>query len=69
MTDKQRQIRICKKLVGKTIKKIELNEFNDGRGSVAFDPTIIFEDGTEICFSVQETDDDYGVYFILIGRR
>jgi len=51
-------------LVGKTIADIEWNLFTDGRGGWAHDPTIIFNDGSRLSFSTEETENHgYGVAF------
>lgn len=47
---------------GKTIARIELRPFADGRGGTAHDPVIVFTDGSALGFMVEETDvGAYGV--------
>lgn len=49
-------------IAGTKIQKIELNEFDDGRGDTAYNPVIHLEDGTSILFTVTETEiGEYGV--------
>lgn len=49
-------------LVGKTVARVDMNPFPDGRGGVAHSPVITFTDGSCARFVVEETDTaDYGV--------
>lgn len=48
---------------GKVIDRVDWRPFDDGRGSVAHNPIIIFTDGSALQFVVEETDvGEYGVY-------
>ncbi len=49
-----RQIRA--RLIGRTITKIELRHFENGRGGRATAPIIYLDDGSYICFDTQETE-------------
>lgn len=54
-------------LKGKRVQRALLNPFPDGRGGVAYSPSILFEDGTILNFAVSETDvGEYGVDPIII---
>lgn len=46
---------------GKTIKKLALNPFPNGRGGQLFAPVITLEDGSTLRFTVQEGESCYGV--------
>lgn len=41
---------------GKTVERVEMNPFRDGRGSTAHDPRIVFTDGSSVTFLAEETD-------------
>jgi hypothetical protein len=46
-------------LVGKTIERVEMNTFPNGRGGYASAPVIYFTDGSSISFETQETERGY----------
>lgn len=53
---------VTNRLLGKTIKKVELRSKPDGRGGRYQNPVITFTDGTRLAFSVTETEvAEYGV--------
>lgn len=55
-------------LVGKTIRAIEFHPFDDGRGGLAFDPHIVFDDA-RLCFIVTETETGaYGIKLVYVRR-
>jgi hypothetical protein len=55
-------------LKGKTIKRVRMRAFRDGRGGWAYDPIIEFTDGSNITFNVQESDvGRYGTAIDLAG--
>lgn len=66
--------RYMRLLIGKRVKKIILRPFRTGIATkecagISFDPIIIFDDGTELVFSVDETNDGsgYGITPIIRG--
>lgn len=58
---------VAKALKGRTIVKVVLNPFSDGRGGQAYDPQFFFDDGSTLRFSVIETETVYGVSLALYG--
>ena len=62
--DHRATIDACACLVGRTIVRVELNPFSDeraGGAGVAYDPSLILDDGTLVRFVVQETEvGEYG---------
>ncbi len=62
----------ARKLVGKTVASIELNEFDSGRHGrfrLSTDPVITFTDGSVLCFAVEETEGEYGIGLVLSRRK
>jgi hypothetical protein len=56
-------------LKGKTIARVDLHPFDDGREGFTTDPCIHFTDGTFLRFVVHETEGcDYGVGIIYPAR-
>lgn len=57
-------------LRGRKVKRALLNPHSDGRGGVAYDPAIVFEDGTLVRFVVQETDTgEYGIEPVVFTKE
>lgn len=55
-----------RKVIGRTIVGYESNRFADGRGGVAFNPVLTFDNGAQLRFVVQETDTgEHGVRPVL----
>ncbi len=54
---------------GKKIAEVRMNYFADGRGGMVADPTIVFEDGSKICFIARETEvAAYGIDILYMKR-
>lgn len=52
----------AKLLVGRTIVAFDRRPFDDGRGSLAYDPVLVLDNGAHVTFIVQETEaGTYGV--------
>lgn len=49
------------RIVGRTITRLQLEPFPDGRGGTAYTPSITLDDGSFLTFSVQETESMYGI--------
>ena len=63
-----RQIR--SRLVGRTITRVVLHPFDNGRLGTVTDPCITLDDGTELKFVVQETEgSEYGVSLVLTSNN
>jgi hypothetical protein len=64
----QRQVN---RLLGKTIREIELRKLKDVNGRTAVEPVIILEDGTRLYFIVCELEDDYAatMHEIRVGKK
>jgi len=53
---------LTRSLKGRTIVKVELRPFSNGRGGNAYDPKITLDDGSYLVFGVEETESlKYGV--------
>ncbi len=52
-------------IVGKTVARVDMNPFSDGKGSTTFRPYIMFTDGSRVWFSTDETE--VGEYGISVG--
>ena len=51
-----------KLLAGKTIARVSVDRFEDGRGGIATDPIIVLDDGSILYFTVSETEvGEYGI--------
>jgi hypothetical protein len=50
-------------LVGKTIERVDMRSFDDGRGRTTHNPRITFTDGTALTFGADELEhgDGYGI--------
>lgn len=48
-------------IVGKTVERVEMFPFDDGRGGTAHRPVVFFTDGTKIFFAAEETEREPGV--------
>jgi hypothetical protein len=49
-------------VVGRTITKVVLNRFSDGRGGYTYNPVFSLDNGTQIAFVVDETESTvYGI--------
>ena len=57
----------ARELVGKTVVKFNPGRWTDAAGKIAHDPTITLSDGSELYFTVEETDG--GEYGVWIGRK
>jgi hypothetical protein len=59
------------RLVGKTIREVELRRLKDKNGRTAVEPVITLDDGTRLYFGVAELEDDYAVTMgeIRVGRK
>jgi hypothetical protein len=56
-------------IVGKTVARVDLNPFDDGKGATAHAPVIYFTDGSSISFSTEETDmEGYGISINYLER-
>ncbi len=52
---------LCSLLPGKVVARFELRPFDDGRGGTAYDPLLVFMDGSSLAFTTSETDvGEYG---------
>jgi hypothetical protein len=60
-------LKLKDELTGQVVKSVYFRPFPDGRGGYAHNPIITFEDGTELTFFTQETEDIYGTSFIYRG--
>lgn len=62
MVMKMTQAQATRYLVGRTIARVEMRPFSDGRGGVTFDPLLVLDDGSAIYFMADETESSrYGV--------
>lgn len=60
----------ARSLVGRTIVAFHPNPFDNGRGGVAHDPTIVLDDGSILAFTTEETDvAEYGTFVLRIRPR
>jgi hypothetical protein len=57
-----------KALEGRTIARVDLRPFDNGRGGRAYDPVITLTSGEQVFFIVQETESlEYGVTVAVSG--
>lgn len=57
-------------VIGKRIVRVKLNRFSTGRTGWTFNPVFVLEDGSELCFVVDETEVDcYGITPVLRKRK
>jgi hypothetical protein len=53
-------------LVGRKIKAIEWNKFDDGRGKQVTDPVLILDNGVRVAFVTIETEvGEYGIQIVV----
>lgn len=65
-TDVAKAMREARQLAGKIVKCVKLRPFSDGRDGTAYNPHIIFTDGTTLAFDVMETESlEYGLVLIV----
>jgi len=57
-----------RRLRGRRVRKVLLRAFPDGHGGNAYNPLILFDDGSALAFSVTELEhgDGYGVTPIVV---
>jgi hypothetical protein len=54
-------------LIGRRIVAVDFRPFDNGRGETADDPILTLDDGSKLCFIVQETEvGEYGVRLCFI---
>lgn len=57
-----------KKMRGRVIDRIDFNALPDGRGGISTSPVIHFMDKSRMHFTVQETEDEYGIAISFYDR-
>jgi hypothetical protein len=64
-----RRMPTARQLVGRRIVGFEPNPYPDGRGGTAHNPTILLDDGSRLAFVAEDTEDQPGVFVLLLSGR